>query len=71
MVSPLVSVLRRPLTDEFWCMPEWGLKPMPFLSEEIWCVLKTVGDITHGHMWVDADHLRDFEDVAGVEKGVT
>ena len=31
-------------------------------------MLKTVGDITHERAWVDADHFRDLEDVAGVGK---
>ena len=28
--------------------------------------MKAAGDITHGQLWVQADHFRDLEGVAGV-----
>ena len=47
---------------------ECGSPPVLCRGKGDWCVLKTVGDITHGQVWVEADHFRDLEDVAGVGK---
>ena len=55
----------RGFSDFRWSV---GLRPCSFRGKGDWCVLETVGDITHGQVWVEADHYLDCEDVAGVGK---
>ena len=58
------------LFDRLQGLPQ-GCGPPPVLhfgGKRGWCVLKSVGDITHGQVWVEVDHFRDVGDVAGVGK---